>query len=179
MADAPSAGEVVAMFPYSTDAYFKAIEQMREFRLLRAWFLLLSVFYLFTLGVETWQGSGESWISILLNISLAVGGALFPSFLSLAFRARYRRNEQEGSMLTFRFGSNGFAFAADRVLTPWGLLDTVSETTDGFLLKDALSNWPMYLPKSALTNAQQEQLKDLLGAAFRSRPKKFHLLNRT
>ena len=175
LAESASAGEVVVMFPYSAEQHADAVCQEPMMRPLRIWFTFLGTMLLWVSVMDVVEGD-ESWVGSLTYFILAVLTVGFPFFLKLLLRSMHRRTGQDGVTQVFRFSQKGFAFSADAPATPWGLLVSVTEVKDAFLLTDSMSNHPVYVPKNALSHEELDNLRTMFRTEFVSRSKKLRLL---
>jgi hypothetical protein len=89
---------------------------------------------------------------------------------------RFRRQKPEGTMEILRFGQKGLTLAADAPLTPWGLIASITETSNGFLIADAASTAWTFAPRNAFSPAQLERLRTIAREEFKTRPKLLKLL---
>ena len=175
LAESASAGEVVVMFPYSAEQHAAAMYHEPMTRLLRIWFTFLGTMLLWVSVVDLVEGD-EPWFRILPYFIFSVFGVGFSFFLKFLLRSMYRRTGQDGVTQVFRFSQKGFAFSADAPATPWGLLVSVTEVKDAFLLTDSMSNHPVYVPKNALSHEELDNLRTMFRTEFVSRSKKLRLL---
>jgi hypothetical protein len=174
-----SDNDIVVAFSYSTRQHTKALEQMRELRLLQYLCLFVGVMYFGTTGYEWIQGESTLPTSRLWSISLSVfmlGVTTLPYWMLRAWARQIDSMKQDGEAETFRFNRDGFALSSGAPLTPWGLMDSITEVKGGFLLRDALTNWPVYMPTSAISPSDLEKLRGIVRAEFSSRPKNLKLL---
>lgn len=169
------ANEIVVMFPYSAADHVKAIDESPMHQAVKIWFVFLGILLVATSAANI-ASAGESWTSLLPELLVAAAGVSLPFLTPLVMRKKFQRVRQDGTLELLRFGQDGFAFGADAQLSPWGLLDTATEVKSAFLLTDAASRTPLYVPKHALTPNDVERLREILKAKFLSRPKKLKLL---
>jgi hypothetical protein len=179
MTEGARANEVVITFPYSSEQHVKALDQSPEFRLAGIWFTGLGLMLMASTIAEMAQGVQSfpaDWLSIMGSFAMAASGPLLPYVGSRVLLRHYRKDKRDGRTETFRFSRDGFAFSKEPAMTPWGLLATATEVKTAFLFTDALSNWPVYVPKTAMSPIEQEQLRTMLKSEFLWRPKKLKLL---
>jgi hypothetical protein len=178
MADHPD-DEIVVPFVYCSTDHTRALERVREIRLLQFVCLVPAVLYMGAKAYEMIQGEprfSDGWMWSLLKNAVMLSGLTLPYWFLRATRTQAASLRQDGAAEAFRFSRDGFSLSADAVLTPWGLMDRVTEVKGAFLLKDSLSNWPVYMPTTSLSPSELERLRNLISAGFSSRPRKLRLL---
>ena len=178
MTDDPDKDIVVA-FPYSTRQHTKALEQTRELRLLQYLCLFVGVMYFGTRAFEWIQGESSlsTWgLGSMMMNAFMFGVTTLPFWMFRVTARKIDSTRRDGDAETFRFNRDGFALSSGAPLTPWGLMDSITEVKGGFLLRDALTNWPVYMPTSALSPSDLEKLRGIVRAEFSSRPKNLKLL---
>lgn len=171
--------DIVVTFFYSTRQHTKALEQMRELRLVQNLCLVLVAVYVGVTVYELIQGKSpftNGWLWSLLKSAVMMGGLTLPFWMVRATRSQNAALRRDGAAETYRFSGDGFSLSADAPLTPWGLMNRVTQVKGAFLLKDALSNWFVYMPTTSLSPAELERLRSMISAEFSSRPNKLKLL---